>query len=55
MKPTGTDPREWDLYIEDAATFVQAQDRMGEALGAGVDFEAVLRVQGARERQEASA
>lgn len=39
---------EWDAYIASASTFADAQDRMGEAIAAGVDFAALLRCQKAR-------
>ncbi len=35
-------PAEWHAYIRSAPTFAESQDRMAEALAAGVNFEALL-------------
>lgn len=40
--------REWDEYIAAAGTFAAAQERMEEAVAAGVDFAELLAVQAAR-------
>jgi hypothetical protein len=44
---TATD---WDAYIAAAPNFAAAQDRMEEALAAGVDFTALLAAQAKRAR-----
>lgn len=42
--PTGSDPAEWHRWIRAAPTFVAAQDRMEDAVAAGVDLTAMLRL-----------
>ena len=43
--PNTTNPAEWHAYIRSARNFADAQDRMGEAVAAGVDFAALLALQ----------
>lgn len=45
MKPEGTNPQDWHLYISSAPNFARAQERMEEAVEAGVDFAALRAVQ----------
>lgn len=44
-KPNSTNPLEWHLYIRSARNFATAQDRMEQAVAAGVDFAAMLALQ----------
>jgi hypothetical protein len=46
--PQPNTPEEWHAYVRAARTFVIAQDRMEEAVRAGVDF-AALNALAARE------
>lgn len=44
-RPTTTDANAWHAYIRSAPSFVESQDRMDEAVSAGVDFVALSRLQ----------
>ena len=43
-----TAPADWHAYIRSAPTFADSQDRMQEAVAAGVDFAALTATQGRR-------
>lgn len=45
MTSTTATPADWHAYIRSAPTYADSQDRMQEAVAAGVDFAALIAAQ----------